>query len=531
MMHRALQTPDIVREICEHIFPFCFTDNVTRHDLPGPSTKRDLLNLALTCRGLSSPALDRLWWALDDLTSLFKLIPGFQTSPIGYLGSPLDPERDFRVFDRYAGRVRLYKSEPKETVLASSIFQISQARNGRPILPSLLYLDIEGGKSGLSPLLSPSLLSIGMRENERADLSFSKPNLWAMLNAIPGKATNLRSLAIKDNVELPKECMYAISKMENLTRLEFSSTLAGTFKHQLDYDTAMALSKLRNLQYLAFDGRLDFQDTQNIHATDGLQDSSFFPSLRRLDLCTIAWTIPALCKFLQMGVFRDLQRLKLRLGQPLIYGLSRLSVNDVEAIRQLHLKWPAFFRALKGCTTPNFKFLSIDNSLRQHDLTPMSAVDDLFLLDLEELHVSNRVFSKVVQTDLLRLVEAWPNLKSLSIVAEQWDVQFDSLVQIAQKSVKLQSLKIGLDVRNLRYEPPEVPLLSHRLERIQLTVSGQTSFHLLARLVDKIFPHLSSCAVLRKHSSYDDGDLVSDVGMMVRYFQAARADEVVRRGL
>ena len=37
-----------------------------------------ILNVALTCRFLSEPALDVLWWAMDDLIPLFNLLPGFQ---------------------------------------------------------------------------------------------------------------------------------------------------------------------------------------------------------------------------------------------------------------------------------------------------------------------------------------------------------------------------------------------------------------------------------------------------------------------
>jgi len=79
-MHRALAIPDIVRTILD-----CFLakpkDEMKFHLAyyrAATYLRSSVLNVALTCRSFSEPALDVLWWAMDDLVPLFNLLSGFQ---------------------------------------------------------------------------------------------------------------------------------------------------------------------------------------------------------------------------------------------------------------------------------------------------------------------------------------------------------------------------------------------------------------------------------------------------------------------
>ena len=79
-MHRALAIPEIVRTILDcfvakPIHEVMFDEHFYR---VAASLKPSMLNVALTCRSFSEPALDSLWWAMDDLVPLFNLLPGFQ---------------------------------------------------------------------------------------------------------------------------------------------------------------------------------------------------------------------------------------------------------------------------------------------------------------------------------------------------------------------------------------------------------------------------------------------------------------------
>ena len=61
--------------------PDTFVDFVT--DKP---TRQTLINLALTCHKFLEPALDALWWAMDDLSPLFHLLPSYGGTRDDFLG-------------------------------------------------------------------------------------------------------------------------------------------------------------------------------------------------------------------------------------------------------------------------------------------------------------------------------------------------------------------------------------------------------------------------------------------------------------
>jgi hypothetical protein len=90
-MHRALAVPEIVRTIldCFSAKPSHAIDVDQIYYGEATALRSSVLNVALTCRAFSEPALDILWWAMDDLIPLFNLLPGFQNeqevSRISYL--------------------------------------------------------------------------------------------------------------------------------------------------------------------------------------------------------------------------------------------------------------------------------------------------------------------------------------------------------------------------------------------------------------------------------------------------------------
>ena len=78
-MHRALAIPEIVRTVLDSFHPdasFALVDK--NYCLAAAALRSSTLNVALTCRLFSEPALDVLWWTMDDLIPLFNLLPGFR---------------------------------------------------------------------------------------------------------------------------------------------------------------------------------------------------------------------------------------------------------------------------------------------------------------------------------------------------------------------------------------------------------------------------------------------------------------------
>jgi len=79
-MHHALAIPEIVRMILDSFLdrPMHEVNADKVNYRAATALRSSVLNMALTCRSFSEPALDILWWAMDDLVPLFNLLPGFQ---------------------------------------------------------------------------------------------------------------------------------------------------------------------------------------------------------------------------------------------------------------------------------------------------------------------------------------------------------------------------------------------------------------------------------------------------------------------
>ncbi|KDR71822.1 hypothetical protein GALMADRAFT_253585 [Galerina marginata CBS 339.88] len=84
-MERALQVEEILHQIFDNLLPEfdmkrSFIDSTDPRLLPKPDkpTRATLLSAALTCRSFVEPALDALWWAMDDLRPLLSLLPSFK---------------------------------------------------------------------------------------------------------------------------------------------------------------------------------------------------------------------------------------------------------------------------------------------------------------------------------------------------------------------------------------------------------------------------------------------------------------------
>ena len=81
-MHRALAIPEIFRAILDSFSPKPEHYARVNKDfyLEVTALRSSVLNVALTCRSFSEPALDILWWAMDDLVPLFNLLLGFENN-------------------------------------------------------------------------------------------------------------------------------------------------------------------------------------------------------------------------------------------------------------------------------------------------------------------------------------------------------------------------------------------------------------------------------------------------------------------
>ncbi|KIM44321.1 hypothetical protein M413DRAFT_443329, partial [Hebeloma cylindrosporum] len=90
-MHRALAIPEILRTILGFFIhePIYNIDADKEYYYAVKASRPSVLNMALTCRSFREPALDSLWWAMEDLVPLFNLLPGFESNQeLAFFGSP-----------------------------------------------------------------------------------------------------------------------------------------------------------------------------------------------------------------------------------------------------------------------------------------------------------------------------------------------------------------------------------------------------------------------------------------------------------
>ncbi|KAF8887143.1 hypothetical protein BD779DRAFT_1470859 [Infundibulicybe gibba] len=100
-MHHSLLIPEILQTICSHI-------DIDNYQWRG----RDLLAMALVCRGFSKTFLDQLWLKIDSLYPLLtKMPPDIWSGPLARhhieLARAITPS-DLEGFKAYANRVRFY---------------------------------------------------------------------------------------------------------------------------------------------------------------------------------------------------------------------------------------------------------------------------------------------------------------------------------------------------------------------------------------------------------------------------------------
>ncbi|KAL0960463.1 hypothetical protein HGRIS_005506 [Hohenbuehelia grisea] len=160
-MHRCLLVEDILNIIFDYISPVhplsLFSTNPHLWPQPEQQDLSSLANIALTCRALSEPALDRLWSELYGLCPLLRLFPedawerhaeaGYMrfanfTNEFVFLREL--QEGDWTRFNHYAKKVRVQNIS----------FPTSASRTPSAYLePALRVLSRHGPTSGLLPQL------------------------------------------------------------------------------------------------------------------------------------------------------------------------------------------------------------------------------------------------------------------------------------------------------------------------------------------------------------------------------------------
>ncbi|KAF8970960.1 hypothetical protein BDZ97DRAFT_1914411 [Flammula alnicola] len=513
-MHRALQIQDIIREICEHIFP-TFEPIVSPNETLGPipcvpdlDTSRTLLSMCMTCRAFSEPALDKLWWGIDDLWPLFKLIPAL--SPTGYLLRWPLTESDLAAFDHYATRVHFYHSKRRqsENLPLSTCIQIMQSRNEEALLPSLLYLRADIGTPDLHLLLSPSLRALYAPEGLAAGVAAA--DLQACVNSIPRAALNLQFLDIQ--IMEGERCLDAICATKNLKYLRLGSSLHRTLP--LTPNFLEKLSTLPRLSKLIFLDSIQFPS-----AFPQPSPGEIFPSLESVAIHCRFSSVAQFNGFLSLGNFLRLKRLDIRIHNPQMIRSSE------------DLLWQSFFEILRRNTTAIFHSLSITTALPistvVHGIS-ISSIPDLFHLQLTDFEIGIPILQSVSYENILNMADSWPNLTRLVLTSHKpWNIDCEILTELANRLPHLRTLQIGVDAQRFS-RVNHIPVLNHPLESLALCDSPIRSAIAFARLIDRIFPNVEVFEYSSEYLNAAQSKLWKDVDSFLHHFKGARQDQMRR---
>ncbi|KAI0712815.1 hypothetical protein C8T65DRAFT_717938 [Cerioporus squamosus] len=175
-MHRALTHIDVLCHLLMYpVYEAEDEETDFAHRLELEADNRImLLRCALACKQFRDPALDALWWRLDNLVPLLRLLPCFVPTKVQRKGAAQrskddtlyilkgEPSRDdWTRFQRYARRVRVLNYPQQAAVKPHIVAQLAKWNDGAPLLPGLKELTWRPG----SPTDTAALL-LGTRTLE-----------------------------------------------------------------------------------------------------------------------------------------------------------------------------------------------------------------------------------------------------------------------------------------------------------------------------------------------------------------------------
>ncbi|KAF8888396.1 hypothetical protein CPB84DRAFT_1786270 [Gymnopilus junonius] len=494
-MHRALVIRDILRLIFEYLAP-----EIDIEELFGPilihyrglsflpNTRSSLRNVALVCRSFKDPALDLLWWAMDDLGPLFSLL-GHEEVTRKRLSTKLirHPLLDSEIatFFSYARRIRLCFFKGSSG---------SASANRTRILPSLKYLLCLGSHPELHFLMSPCLVGFHAFACEYPKDEPGPIDVWTFVRLLPQKASGFRYLRLECPVT--NNCLQAIARMPNLRLLDIGNSRNEGLA--IDASFLKALSFVSNLSKLHFQGRGVF-----LPANVPLGTQFQFENLT--DMC-ITCTDPiedltaagGILKLFHLAKFPNLQ--KLHLHYP----------GEVTAL-EIAL-WHDFFESLVQATTRALSSFSIEGRSRSAS-TPVTLgmVSSIFKLSLKYFDEVD-FFGPITMSDCKFF--------------------FETLIQLATGLPCLRELHILLDCREI---PPseDVPILAHPLSSFSMTNSSRapTDPFLLAVCLDRLFPFVDTWYLPVECEDNRLGVGWAQVNKLLHVFQSTRSDQKVRESI
>ncbi|KAJ7479837.1 hypothetical protein FB451DRAFT_1171919 [Mycena latifolia] len=460
------------------------------------------MNVSLTCTTLSGAALDELWWALEGLSPLLKLLPSLKLRAGTYTLTRSPNDKEWAKFDQYACRIHVIELNDQETVpIDMIIYERLEKEHKTPLLSRLQKLIC-------TPLTDKALISL------------------------PHSLHYIR-FESDDNIKTLKFLLHVSSTLPEL------KTLRADLKHCVGspvYKIIETFGGLRNL-------RLDLQDS-SLREYIG-----FDTALAQSQLVTLSITAPTrwekdIHKHSFVSGFENLHEFAIQGGFGVIgTAMSRIQASSLSELQIVHAAagdgsrqdWKPLIGLIfrRWSVSLQVIFLDLSNS------SPPVSFNSLFgsldnLPNLREFHLSGYSPIKITDNDVLTLAKKCTGIEQLTLISgnetKNMAPTIQSLVHLSNHCPRLMAIQISLaPAINL---PLNISSSFHRQKALRiLYIRGMllspdpqvAKTHAVARYLDQIFSRLEYI----KHWSLFPDPGWMQVELLVLMFQAVRAEKLV----
>ncbi|KAK7045210.1 hypothetical protein R3P38DRAFT_2883052 [Favolaschia claudopus] len=490
-MHRCLEIQELVRLIFESLTPIQLGVRVHNGEKLWKEQLQQVLNLAITCRAFSEPALDLLWKRQDTLFNLLKTFPPslWEVQVQDSEDFDEDSEAAFKFcgtiqsshWDRTQFYARRISSMQLNCVPLDVLDALSRAApaDSACLLPNVQYVswleDDTHAFSHAQLLLGSRLTSIFLRPGNGRQFRVYSP-LLAYLSTHHQSLTRFSLYSLGTTVcdegltNALSACLPALQQLQEVMIQVLTAPVLRTLS---------ALPELRELVVY------HLQDSQGFQTDDDASGTLVFPSLERL--VVHAEDLPDVNSLLHnLGSKTPLRNFYGKTEQSPLqshvhdFFTSFRDQRSLLHLTDLHMEFAQFYNGEKNLTgttiTPNLL----------HPLLGATNLRHLLLLGAIGLHLTN--------TFCVAMAEALPHLVTLSLHFATYttEVNIISLAAFARHCPKLHYIQMPLSATDLTevdedsLPPPQIGLESLHVLRSPISESPT----LVARLLAKLFPSL-----------------------------------------
>ncbi|KAF5344609.1 hypothetical protein D9758_013892 [Tetrapyrgos nigripes] len=447
---------------------------------------QSLFSCALSCRAFSVPALRALWYTVDTLLPLLRLLPNLQLINNTYVLTGVPDETSLNRFDFYASMIKSFRFAKFDTdvndenTVNDSVYQRLLRLRPRPLpsLTSVEYAYVAEPCHMMSLLfLSPFLKEAFFQLDHSSEQNGHGAAIYAYLSNIQKEALPMFQRLFISEYHPQRYLFPVISQLKHLRFLELYTDAYESSEMLIrDMRVLGGLEHLEELHLSVMWVEADAERESYWERDSNSQGHSIlFRSLKSVYMCLR----DCYCFSQLLDLFRDAPLESFELEEEMYYL--------TEALRTV--QWPSSVTSL--C------FRSYSPS--SHSLEVLQTMRNLTKLRFRGAS------DGVSDADVSTICHAWPHLTNLHIEAGFASHLSCTPTLVALRTVRercpvLEHLDLPINLISIPslevYGDLDTSILSNRLQDVNLQVNGiarsdSASLGLIVDHLRHIFPHLS----------------------------------------